>query len=90
MGISDNNSETNVYWLYTSYPIDVTYGHFTLLLQFVTGKGKTNFIGPTYTVIMGIFEKANDSTKKKIIKVIKPQCYNIFFKMIKQNVTYGQ
>ena len=40
MGISDNNSETNVYGLYTSYPIDVTYGHFTLLFQFVTGKSK--------------------------------------------------
>ena len=40
MGISDNNSETNVYSLYTSYPIDVAYGHFTFLFQFVPGKSK--------------------------------------------------
>ena len=40
IGISDNNSEPNVYWLYTSYPIDVTYGHFTLLFLFVTRKSK--------------------------------------------------
>ena len=40
LGISDDNMDTNIYWIYTCYPVHVTYGSLVNHLHFGMGKSE--------------------------------------------------